>query len=111
MSICFKWIEKERDKVKDEIAADLATIKSEADRQDRAKFIKFIYEKYPPKNKKVVCPNIDEDMSNDSYKKVFKKALIHYHPDKNLSDDYGFAWYFTVVEIARHLGAFYERLK
>ena len=103
--------EKEREKVKDEIATDLENISLEAKKWDKIGFIKFVYEKYPPKNKKIECPNISTETPLDSMKKIYKNALIHYHPDKNLSNDHGFAWYFIVIEIAKHLGAFYETYK
>jgi uncharacterized Rmd1/YagE family protein len=109
--VVYLWKENEREKVKGDIEKDIESINSEAKKRNNADFIKFIYEKYPPKNKEIKCPTILADTSYASMKKFYKNALIHYHPDKNLSDDHGFAWYFIIVEIAKHLGAFYESYK
>ena len=103
--------EQEREKVKGDIEKDIENINAEAKKRDKPAFVKFIYEKYPPKKKEIKCPTITAETSCDSMKKIFKNALIHYHPDKNLSDDHGYVWYFIVVEIAKHLGALYETYK
>ncbi len=105
--------ETERKKVEKEIEDDLKELKKQADKEDRISFINFVYEKYPPKldEKKFKKPNLKTESPIDEIKKVYKKALIHFHPDKNSGAKYGYAWHFIAVEIAKYLGHFYERLK
>ena len=106
-------VEMERKKVEKEIENDLKTIKEEADKNERISFISFIYEKYPPKldEKQYKKPALKADSSKEQIRKVFKKGLIHYHPDKNSGEQHGYQWHFIAVEIAKHLGHFYETLK
>ena len=91
--------QKQRDKVKAEIEDDIEIIE-EAAKKDSRSFINFIYEKYPPKNTKQKCACVvNNDTSKDDLKNAFKKAATHYHPDKNLGKDYGFAWFFIIEEV------------
>ena len=89
-----KRIQIEKDKIFDQIKDDLSKIKNEADKNDQVLFIQFIYANYPPKNNKSTkCPAKESMKTSVEIKKAYKNALIHYHPDKNLSITYGFDWY------------------
>lgn len=103
--------EAERKKVINEIQGDLDKIESEAKKGDRVEFIKFVYAKYPAKKQDAKAPTVSKADSNDTIKKALKQALIHYHPDKNGGEEFGFAWHFIAVDISKNLGSLYEGLK
>jgi len=91
--------QEKRKTVMGKIEADIKIIK-ENFTKSKTEFIKFVYEKYPPKKKE---QKLDSNLLNTDLKKAFKTALTHYHTDKNSEDTYGLEWYFICEEISKLL--------
>ena len=72
----------------------------------------FIYEKFPPK---VACtiPKKEDVVGKEmtSLKKLFQKAVIYYHPDKQDVERFGMKWKVLSEEITKDLSTFYEITK
>ena len=84
---------------------------SSAKRSECGPFLKFIYEKYPPKHKsdaKLAEFDCDDDKE---LKKVFQKASIHYHPDKIDVEEHGKKYKVLCEEIGKCVNRMYERFK
>mmetsp|Transcript_20640 Transcript_20640/g.33510 ORF Transcript_20640/g.33510 Transcript_20640/m.33510 type:complete len:341 (-) Transcript_20640:119-1141(-) len=76
--------------------------------------LRRIYEKFPPKNK-------DHRLSPQAYttdifysrklqKTLLKRALFHYHPDKNIPTKYGRRWSKTCKKITSLLLGYYKAI-
>jgi hypothetical protein len=99
----------EKKKVIGEIQVDLDKIKESGEKKGHKAILEFVYKEYAPKNP---AYKLKESIKNDGeLKKAFKVALTHYHPDKNLAKEHGYAWYFIAETIAKELGRVYEMLK
>lgn len=84
----------------------------EATKLKRIALLKHIYEKHPPKNPahKLEMAEANEVTPQD-LKKVFQKAVIHYHPDKVNEKEHGKEWKVLSEEICKRLTAIYEIYK
>ncbi len=99
----------EKKKVIDQIQSDLDKIKESGKKLKQKELLQFVYKEYAPKNS---AHKIKENIKNDGdLKKAYKIALTHYHPDKNLAKEHGYAWFFIAEQIAKELGRVYENLK
>ena len=80
--------------------------------QEGGTFLLFVYKEFPPK---LSCqiPDCDEVMgkSMKDLKKLFQKAVINYHPDKQDEEKFGIKWKILCEEITKYLSAFYEFTK
>jgi hypothetical protein len=93
----------------DEIQVDLDKIKASGKKLKHREFLQFVYKEYAPKNSD---NKLKEDIKNDGdLKKAYKIGLTHYHPDKNLTEVHGYAWFFIAEQIAKELGRVYGSLK
>jgi len=106
--------QKERQKYLDELKTELKEI-SEAKKKWKdqgGEFLMFIYEKFPPK---VTCtiPKKEDVVGKEmtSLKKLFQKAVIYYHPDKQDVERFGMKWKVLSEEITKDLSTFYEITK
>eukprot|EP00111_Clytia_hemisphaerica_P005098 TCONS_00014678-protein len=104
----------QRKKYIDELKTELEEI-AEAKKKwkkEGGKFLMFIYEKFPPK---VTCtiPKKEDvvDKEMKSLKKLFQKAVIYYHPDKQDVERFGMKWKVLSEEITKDLSTFYEITK
>ena len=72
----------------------------------------FVYKEFPPK---ISCTIPDRDnvirKPMKELKKLFQKAVINYHPDKQDEEKYGIKWKILCEEITKYLSAFYEITK
>ena len=75
-------------------------------------FLMFIYETFPPKTN---CkPPKKEDVIGKpmkKLKKLFLKAIVHYHPDKVDVERFGEKTKVLNEEITKYLSSFYEVTK
>lgn len=75
-------------------------------------FLMFIYETHPPKTKcKVPKKNDVIGQPKEKLKKLFQKAVISYHPDKQNVEKFGMKWKVLSEEITKLLTNFYEVYK
>jgi hypothetical protein len=103
--------ESKRQKVIDKIKKDIDDLNKKFEKP-KMEFLKFVYEKYPPKKKEnTLDPTLMSSDNHDSQKKAFKIALTHYHTDKNSEKEYGLEWFFICEEISKLLGRIYETFK
>lgn len=65
----------------------------------------FLYEIYPPKGKQAA----PKTKLNDDLKSAIKTALLHYHPDRNSEEKYGFDNFVICLEITKMLNLMYGR--
>ncbi len=78
-----------------------------------AELLLHIYKIFPPKNTTHKPPPKKEinKMDNKGLKKVYQKAVLHYHPDKQDKEKYGRKWQVLCDEITKHLTRIYEAYK
>lgn len=75
-------------------------------------FLIFIYETFPPKTN--YTPLKKKDVIGKpmaKLKKLFTKALVHYHPDKVDVERFGMKAKVLNEEITKYLSSFYEVTK
>jgi hypothetical protein len=88
-----KEYDEKKNSVLEEIKADIEKIKEENQKSNTydkyAKFIKFIYNTYPPKNE---SHKLDEKLLEENLKKTYLYSLTHYHTDKNSEAKFGLKW-------------------
>ncbi|XP_018006728.1 uncharacterized protein LOC108664614 [Hyalella azteca] len=73
-----------------------------------------IYQTFPPKNKdhKLSATKAQlKSMDRPDLKKLFLKACIHYHPDKQDVEKHGLPWKYFSAEITKVLTNVYETFK
>ena len=76
------------------------------------KFLMFVYEAHPPKiTCKVPKRSNVIGQPKDKLKKLFQKAVINYHPDKQDVERFGMKWKVLSEEITKLLTNFYEVYK
>ena len=80
---------------------------------DDAGLLLYIYKTFPPKNESKKPPPEKElkAMDKKGLKKVFQKAVLHYHPDKQDKEKYGKKWEVLCEEITKNLTRVYECYK
>ena len=80
---------------------------------DDAGLLLHIYKTFPPKNKGHKPPPEKElkAMSKKELKKIFQKAVLHYHPDKQDAEVHGMKWKVFCDEITKTLTRVYECYK
>ena len=80
--------------------------------QEGGKFLLFVYKEFPPK---ISCKIPDHDdvigESMKKLKKLFQRAVINYHPDKQDEEKFGIKWKILCEEITKYLSAYYESTK
>ncbi|XP_052812133.1 uncharacterized protein LOC128239523 isoform X2 [Mya arenaria] len=76
-------------------------------------FLKFVYNKFPPKDKskKLVLPKQTESDRLTKIKKTLQKAVVHYHPDSIDEKLEGQKWKVLSEEITKCLTRRYETMK
>ena len=74
-------------------------IKASGKKLKNKEFLQLVYKEYAPKNSDF---KLKEDIKNDGdLKKAYKIGLTHNHPDKNLTEVHGNAWFFIAEQIAK----------
>eukprot|EP00117_Sycon_ciliatum_P049835 scpid58836/ scgid35275/ len=71
--------------------------------------LRYIYEKHPQIRESGY--KLPEKFGYDLLKSTFRKALVHYHPDKVDREEDGMKWYTLCTEICKVLSRIYETLK
>ncbi len=79
---------------------------------DDAGFLLYIYQTFPPKET-TSKPPPEKDVKkmakgSKELKKVFQKAVLHYHPDKQDAEKHGKKWEVLCDEITKMLTGVYE---
>ncbi len=97
--------------LKDEIKA-LKDAKTKFTDND-AELLLHIYKVFPPKNTTHKPPPEKEikEMDKKDLKKVYQKAVLHYHPDKQDKEKYGRKWQGLCDEITKIITGVYEAYK
>ncbi|XP_046564313.1 uncharacterized protein LOC124273140 [Haliotis rubra] len=103
--------QEERDKVKDEIKDDLTKVNSAFEKSTKMEFLEFLYKTYPPKNPIYKKEDLPDKPDMTQLKKVYCKAVTHYHPDKVDVEEHGLKWKVLSEEITKLLTNHYEGLK
>ncbi|KAL8559222.1 hypothetical protein ACOMHN_040346 [Nucella lapillus] len=101
--------QKEREEVMKVIKEEVDTLKDKHTDLSKQGFLQFIYTTYPPKHPDHKAPESDFDISE--LKKLYQKAVIHYHPDKVDVEEHGKTWKVLSEEITKLLTSTYETLK
>lgn len=65
----------------------------------------FLYERYPPKNNKPP----KEKLEKGDLKGAIKVVLLHYHPDRNREDLFGYEHSVVCEEITKYVNLMYSR--
>ncbi|CAG0896400.1 unnamed protein product [Darwinula stevensoni] len=81
---------------------DLLQVVKEAADDSPYKLLRHVYSKHPPKKGKLKDP-----LDASTLKKRLKKALVHYHPDKNTVTEHGMEWFVLCEEIYKYLSVKY----
>lgn len=104
-------VEKFKEELKDELAALEALTKEGEDgkKPSMQQILTHIYTRHPPKSKPDY--KLPEKMTADDLKKLYRKALVHYHPDKVDKKVEGMKWFVLCSEITKLLTGRYEVLK
>lgn len=89
--------------VRKQLAAQLAELEK-AGRKPIEELIAFIYQKYPPKGHGMEKP------AGTNWKMNLRKALLHYHPDKQNLYRFGLHWMILAEEITVVLNRQFARL-
>ncbi|ESO96147.1 hypothetical protein LOTGIDRAFT_231852 [Lottia gigantea] len=99
----------QREEILKEKKEELDELKKNFKDMGKVEFLIFIYKKYPPKNKKHVLGKVSDQPESPEIKKLYQKAVIHFHPDKVPSEDK--VWKFMSEEIVKLLTSHYEYFK
>lgn len=77
-----------------------------------AEFLFHVIENIPPK-RKFSLPSKEKvlQMSQGDLKKIFQKAVVVYHPDKQDVEEYGMKWKVLCAEITKVFTNIYEAYK
>lgn len=110
--------DEERDKHLKDMQAEVKQLNGFRDqyRDDQSKhylLLVNVYKAFPPKKKANKLQNTEaqlKKMDMAALKKVFQKACIHYHPDKQEAKE-GKAWKYFSAEITKTFTNIYERYK
>lgn len=94
-----------------EIKDDLDKLTKKFKEATKIEFLKFIYKKYVPKNPMYKGNVVPKDPEIIEWKKLYCKAIVHYHPDKVDVEKHGLKWKVLSEEITKLLTQHYERLK
>ncbi|PVD22212.1 hypothetical protein C0Q70_18018 [Pomacea canaliculata] len=103
--------QQERDSIMKEIKDDLDKLTEKFAMSSQSDFLKYIYATHPPKN-----PNhkLDENAAfedKEVLKKLYLKAVVHYHPDKVDEEKDGAKWKVLCEEITKLLSQQYQKYK
>ena len=69
--------------------------------------LEHIYKMWPPKDKRHKLPKL----TTEGQKQALKKAIVHYHPDKQDVKLHGKKWFIFAEEITKVLTRKYECFK
>ncbi|CAL4237620.1 unnamed protein product, partial [Meganyctiphanes norvegica] len=99
---------KERAPYLTELKKELEEIKKEEEK-GAVPLLKYIYKTWPPKDKRNKPPQLTTDPKIQ--KQALKKAIVHYHPDKQNVKLHGMKWFVLAEEITKVLTRKYEYFK
>ena len=108
-----EMMKKYKEELKDELAALKDLVKEKPEGAGKPvtlqQILVFIYTNHPPKN----SPDYElpKKIPADDLKKLYRKALGHYHPDKVDKEKHGMQWYVLCDEISKVLSSRYQNLK
>ncbi|KAK7479791.1 hypothetical protein BaRGS_00028971 [Batillaria attramentaria] len=77
----------------------------------KIEFLKFVYTTYPPKDKRHKLGDVPDDTERYEVQKLYRKAAIHYHPDRVKEDEHGVEWKALTGEITKLITSHYEYFK
>ncbi|XP_025112277.1 uncharacterized protein LOC112575014 isoform X1 [Pomacea canaliculata] len=103
--------QKQRESVMKEIKDDVDKLNDKFTMSSKEIFLKYVYATYPPKNPK---HKLDENAAfedEEVMKKLYLKAVTHYHPDKVDVEEDGANWKVLCEEIAKLLSHQYQCYK
>ncbi|KAL8559224.1 hypothetical protein ACOMHN_040348 [Nucella lapillus] len=103
--------QKEREEVMNLLKEDLDTLNAKKKDLSKMGFLKFIYTTYPPKNPLYRSAEVPDPPEWGQLKKLYQKAVIHYHPDKVDVEEHGKTWKVLSGEITKLLTSNYEGIK
>ncbi|XP_050391723.1 uncharacterized protein LOC126810603 [Patella vulgata] len=101
----------ERQAIKDRLKDKLDEMNTKFADSSKADFLRYVYKTFPPKNKKHTLGEIPEQPEPNDLKKLYQKAVVHYHPDKIDVNVHGIEWKVMSEEIVKVLTSHYEYFK
>ncbi|KAK7108007.1 uncharacterized protein [Littorina saxatilis] len=103
--------QKKRQEVLSLIKEELEVLNKKKNELGRLEFLKFVYTTHPPKLTVDELEELPDWVEVQDLKKLFLKAVVHYHPDKVQEEEHGAKWKVLTEEITKLLTAHYECLK
>ncbi|XP_070196958.1 uncharacterized protein [Littorina saxatilis] len=108
-------VESEKEKAEEEalklIKNEVDVIKKKHGDLGKLEFLKFLYTTHPPKNPEHKLGEVSPTPEQSKLKRLYQKAVIHYHPDKIQVDEHGSKWKVLTEEITKLLNGHYEFFK
>nr|KAG5691789.1 hypothetical protein BaRGS_003185 [Batillaria attramentaria] len=102
---------RQRETVMGEIKEDLDKLSKKYHESGRMEFLEYVYKNYPPKNKLHKLGEVPSAPDMNQVKKLYQKAVTHYHPDKVTEEEHGKQWKVLTEEITKFLTRTYESFK
>ncbi|XP_025112287.1 uncharacterized protein LOC112575020 [Pomacea canaliculata] len=103
--------QKQRESIVKEIKDDLDKLNEKFTKSSKEDFLKYVYATHPLKNPK---HKLDENAAFEdqvALKKLYLKAVTHYHPDKVDEERDGAKWKVMCEEITKLLNKYYQFFK
>ncbi|KAK6169075.1 hypothetical protein SNE40_020196 [Patella caerulea] len=101
----------ERQGIKDKLKDKLDEMNKKFADSSKADFLRYVYKTFPPKNKKHTLGEIPKQPEINDLKKLYQRAVVHYHPDKIDVSVHGMEWKVMSEEIVKVLTSHYEYFK
>ncbi|XP_050406722.1 uncharacterized protein LOC126822039 [Patella vulgata] len=99
-----------REEIMNELKDELFDLKKKFE-EGKVDFLKFLYKTHPPKNDKHVLGELPDQPEPAQLKKLYQKAVVHFHPDKIDISVHGKKWKVLSEEICKILTSQYESYK
>ncbi|XP_025112284.1 uncharacterized protein LOC112575017 [Pomacea canaliculata] len=99
---------RKRESIMKEIKDDLDKLNEKFTKSSKYDFLKYVYATHPPKNPKHKCDENAAFEDQEVLKKLYLKAVTHYHPDKVDEERDGAKWKVLCEEITKLLSQQYQ---
>nr|KAG5694170.1 hypothetical protein BaRGS_016016 [Batillaria attramentaria] len=103
--------QKKRSETMKLIQEDVDKLTKKFNEATKIEFLKFVYTTYPPKDKRHKLGDVPDDTERYEVQKLYRKAAIHYHPDRVKEDEHGVEWKALTGEITKLITSHYEYFK
>ncbi|XP_067650439.1 uncharacterized protein [Haliotis asinina] len=105
-----RW--KQKEAILKQMTREVTALKRQFTLRNKFEFLQYVYKTFPPKNPLHVLADIKEKYPTYTMlKKLYQKAITHYHPDKADVERDGKKWKVLSEEITKYLTQHYENMK